>query len=201
MKNVNNCEYWEDIYLKNDTGWDLGSSTPVFEKISSEIKTGRIIILGCGRGYDAVMFAKKDFEVTAVDFSPSAINFLNNIVDRQNVLVNTIQEDIFSLNKKFKGYFDYVIEQTCFCAIDPTRRHEYEALVKTILKDNGRLIGLWYPIGKSISEGGPPWGVTIPEIKSVFGRGWSVVEENYPKLSIKKRINKEKLIIFEKQTK
>jgi methyl halide transferase len=201
MRNVNDAEYWENIYLNNDTGWDLGIPTPVFEKISSEITTGKVIILGCGRGYDAVMFAKKGFEVTAVDFSPSAINYLKNIADCQSILVNTIQEDIFFLKEKFKGYFDYVIEQTCFCAIDPTRRVEYEALVKTILNDNGKLIGLWYPIGKLLSEGGPPWGISVSEIKSTFKKGWSVVKENYPKLSIEKRKNKEKLIIFKKQTK
>ena len=33
MKNVNDFEYWENIYLNNDTGWDLGAATPYIEKI------------------------------------------------------------------------------------------------------------------------------------------------------------------------
>ena len=35
------------------------------------------------------------------------------------------------------NYFDYVIEQTCFCAIDPKRREQYERLVYHILNSNG----------------------------------------------------------------
>ena len=198
MKNVNDLEYWENIYLSKDTGWDLGAATPYIEKISDEIKKGEVIILGCGRGYDAVMLAKKGFEVTAVDFSPSAIKFLTNLAYQQGVLVKIIQKDIFSLRDNFKGHFDYVIEQTCFCAIDIKRRPEYELLVSKLLKVKGQLIGLWFPIGKKVADGGPPFGVSIKEIKLLFSNKWSIVNEEYSNLSIEKRKNREKIIIFEK---
>ena len=198
MKNVNDLEYWENIYLSNDTGWDLGAATPYLEKISDEIKKGKVIILGCGRGYDAVMLAKKGFEVTAVDFSPSAIKFLTNLAEQQGVLVKIIQKDIFSLRDDFEGHFDYVIEQTCFCAIDINRRSEYELLVSKLLKVKGQLIGLWFPIGKKNADGGPPFGVSIKEIKLLFSNKWNIVNEEYSNLSIEKRRNREKIIIFEK---
>ena len=198
MKNVNDLEYWENIYLNNDTGWDLGAATPYIEKISDEIKKGKVIILGCGRGYDAVMLAKKGFEVTAVDFSPSAINFLNDLANQKSALVKIIQRDIFSLADNFKGHFDYVIEQTCFCAINPVRRLDYEKLVSNILCKNGKLIGLWFPLDKKLSDGGPPYGTTVKEVKSIFNKGWKIKKEEFPKESIKTRIGREKLIIFEK---
>ena len=198
MKNVNDFEYWENIYLNNDTGWDLGAPTPYIEKISDKIKKGKVIILGCGRGYDAVMLAKKGFEVTAVDFSPSAIKFLNNLADKQGVLVKIIQKDIFSLKGNFYGHFDYIIEQTCFCAIDIKRRSEYEILVNKLLKVKGQLIGLWFPIGKEVAEGGPPFGVSIKEIKLLFRDKWNIVKEEFSNLTVKKRQNREKIIIFEK---
>ena len=30
-------QFWEDIYKKNDTGWDLGGPTPIFEKLASKL--------------------------------------------------------------------------------------------------------------------------------------------------------------------
>ena len=60
----------------------------------------------------------------------------------------------------------YIIEQTCFCAIHPSRRVEYEALVKGLLKPGGRIIGLWFPLDKDLNDGGPPYGTIIDEIKS-----------------------------------
>lgn len=195
---MNHPQFWEDIYLEDDASWDLGGVTPVFESIANEIKPGNVCILGCGRGYDAVMFAQKGFEVTAVDFAPSAIKAVRNLAKKSDVVVHTIQDDIFSLTPEHSNTYDYVIEQTCFCAINPNRRSEYEQVLKKILKSEGRLIGLWFPLDKTIEDGGPPWGTTVDEVKSVFNKGWSIKQEEFLDLSIHSRKGREKLIIFRK---
>ena len=198
MNNEDNAQFWEDIYLADDTGWDLNGPTPVFEHIAESLEPRRLCIIGCGRGYDAIMFAKKGFDVTAVDFAPSAISALNELIKEQAVNVNAVQRDIFSLVPEFHRSFDYIIEQTCFCAIHPIRRGEYEVLVKGLLKPGGRLIGLWFPLDKDLKEGGPPYGTTIDEVKSVFNVGWEIEKEEFPDLSIEPRKNREKLIIFKR---
>ena len=194
----NHPQFWEDIYLKDDAGWDLGESTPVFDKISDALPLGKICIIGCGRGYDAVMFAQKGFEVTAIDFAPSAISTLQSLASGAGVMINIVETDIFLLTSQFSCEFDYVIEQTFFCAINPSRREEYEQLVKTIIKPNGKLIGLWFPLDKPMDDGGPPWGTTISEVKSIFYDGWKIEKEEFPELSISPRKNREKLIIFKR---
>ena len=194
----NHPQFWEDIYLKDDAGWDLGESTPVFDKISDALPLGKICIIGCGRGYDAVMFAQKGFEVTAIDFAPSAISTLQSLASGAGVMINIVETDIFLLTSQFSCEFDYVIEQTCFCAINPSRREEYEQLVKTIIKPNGKLIGLWFPLDKPMDDGGPPWGTTISEVKSIFYDGWKIEKEEFSELSILPRKNREKLIIFKR---
>jgi len=198
MNEVDHSHFWEDIYLENDTGWDLKGVTPVFDSISNELIQGKVCIVGCGRGYDAIMFAKKGFNVTAVDFAPTPISELNKLAIEKSVTITTVQDDIFSLVEKFPDTFDYVIEQTCFCAIHPNRRKEYEILVKTILKPGGKLVGLWFPLDKSQEEGGPPWGTTIDEVKSTFNSGWKIEKEEFPLQSVEPRKGREKLIIFKK---
>ncbi len=198
MNEVNHSQFWEDIYLENDTGWDLKGVTPFFDSISNELIQGKVCIVGCGRGYDAIMFAKKGFDVTAVDFAPTPISELNKLATQKSVTITTVQDDIFSLVEKFPDTFDYVIEQTCFCAIHPTRRTEYEKLVRSILKPGGKLVGLWFPLDKSQEEGGPPWGTTIDEVKSTFNSGWKIEKEEFPSQSVEPRKGREKLIIFKK---
>ena len=200
MNEVNHSQFWEDIYLENDTGWDLKGVTPFFDSISNELIQGKVCILGCGRGYDAIMFAEKGFDVTAVDFAPTPISELNKLAIQKSVIITTVQDDIFSLVEKFPDTFDYVIEQTCFCAIDPNRRKEYETLVRTILKPDGKLVGLWFPLDKSQEEGGPPFGTTIYEVKSIFNSGWKIEKEEFPSQSVEPRKGREKLIIFKKST-
>ena len=198
MNEVDHSQFWEDIYLENDTGWDLKGVTPFFDSISNDLIQGKVCILGCGRGYDAIMFAEKGFDVTAVDFAPTPISELNKLAIQKSVIITTVQDDIFSLVEKFPDTFDYVIEQTCFCAIDPNRRKEYETLVRTILKPGGKLVGLWFPLDKSQEEGGPPFGTTIYEVKSIFNSGWKIEKENFPSQSVEPRKGREKLIIFKK---
>ena len=192
------ARFWDEKYLSKNTGWDLGGTTPIFKKISKVIPVGKICILGCGKGYDAVMFAEQGFKVTAVDFSREAIKSLVRLKNKSSENLKILQENIFNLDKEFFEYFDYVIEQTCFCAIHPTQRLDYVSIVKNITKRNGKLIGLWFPLDKKISEGGPPYGTSVEEVKSYFSKHFQVEEEEFSKLSVSPRINREKLIIFKK---
>ena len=191
-------QFWEDRYLQDAAGWDLGGPTPVFDSIADELNPGKLCIIGCGRGHDAIMFARKGFKVTAVDFSPSAIQSVKDLAAKSDVPIQTVHSDIFLLNSKFTNVFDYVVEQTCFCAINPAHRIKYETLVKRLLISGGLLIGLWFPLDKTLKDGGPPWGTTIKEVKTLFNLGWSIEKEQFPKLSICARKGREKLIIFRK---
>ena len=58
MYKEDRAQFWEDIYLADDAGWDLGCVTPIFKFIAESISPGKLCILGCGRGYDAIMFAQ-----------------------------------------------------------------------------------------------------------------------------------------------
>lgn len=194
-------QFWEDIYLEDDAGWDLGGVTPVFESIAGFETPGKVCIIGCGKGYDAIMFAKKGFEVTAIDFAFSAITAVKDLANEVKVTVSTMKTDIFSISSEHMNTFDYIIEQTCFCAINPARRIEYGTVVNQLLKPGGKLIGLWFPLDKVLEDGGPPWGTTIKEVKSIFKDGWKIEKEEFPDLSIGPRKGREKLIIFKKQLK
>ena len=193
-----NSQFWEGIYLEDDTGWDLGGATPIFDSMADSISPGKVCIIGCGRGYDAIMFAQKGFEVTAIDFAPSAINAVKDLARKAKLAVNTIENDIFTLAPVYANTYDFIIEQTCFCAINPARRSEYETVVNQLLKPGGKLIGLWFPLDKLIEDGGPPWGTTIEEVKSIFKDGWKIEKEEFPDLSIGPRKGREKLIVFSK---
>ena len=193
-----NSQFWEGIYLEDDTGWDLGGATPIFDSMADSISPGKVCIIGCGRGYDAIMFAQKGFEVTAIDFAPSAIKAVKDLARKAKLAVNTIENDIFTLAPVYANTYDFIIEQTCFCAINPARRSEYETVVNQLLKPGGKLIGLWFPLDKLIEDGGPPWGTTIEEVKSIFKDGWKIEKEVFPELSIGPRKGREKLIVFSK---
>tara|TARA_B100000965_G_scaffold377161_1_gene371015 strand:+ start:524 stop:1171 length:648 start_codon:yes stop_codon:yes gene_type:complete len=191
-------QFWEDLYQTDDDKWDLKDSTPIFKKLANELSLGDLCIIGCGRGYDAIEFAKKGFKVTAIDFAPYAISSLMEMSKIEDVDLKIIQKNIFDLLPDFFNSFDYVIEQTCFCAIHPSRRKDYEIIVRGILKTGGHLVGLWFPLDKDLAEEGPPYGTSIDEVKSTFDSGWEITKEEFSEYSIKPRKGREKLVVFKK---
>ena len=61
------------------------------------------------------------------------------------------------------------------------------------------LLGLWFPLDKSIDEGGPPYGTSTKELKAIFNNGWKIITEKYSDLSVPSRKKREKFITFQKQ--
>jgi hypothetical protein len=196
MSDVSRTGFWEDAYQAGRDGWDLGGPTPVFERLlrTGELPPGRIIVLGAGRGYDAHEFARHGFAVTAVDFAEAAVRAMRATADPE-ARVDILQADIFALPPVLHGAFDYVLEYTCFCAIDPNRRAEYADVVSRLLRPVGIYIDLVFPI--SDHAGGPPFAVSVDESLALFcARGFALVRRESPGDSVPARRGREELLIL-----
>ena len=196
---VNTSEFWEACYDSQMDGWDLGGPTPVFERLASELPKGKICVIGCGRGYDAVTFASAGFEVTAIDFANTAVMATRERARKADVEMQVLREDIFDLPDDLDFHFDYIMEYTCFCAISPERRFEYDRVVWQLLKAEGKLLGLFLPLDKNLEEGGPPWGVGIMELHKLFSLHWELESEEMPRESIDRRADREVLMVWRKK--
>jgi methyl halide transferase len=196
---VNSPDKWDVNYEQGTDGWDLGRPTPVFQRLlrTQRLSPGRMIVLGAGRGHDAREFARHGFQVTAVDFSSQAAREMHRLASPE-APVEILQHDIFALPAALNHSFDYVLEYTCFCAIDPSRRAEYADLVTRLLKPGGMYIDLAFPLDGR--KGGPPFAVSAPEVLDLFrGRGFQLLSREKPVDSISSRRNAEELLIFQKE--
>jgi len=198
MSEVSTPKFWEDIYQKKQTDWDLGEPTPVFRRLlgSGRFAPGRVIVPGAGSGHDALEFARRGFDVTAVDFAPEATRALSAQI-QLGLALTVIQADIFDLPHTMDGSFDYVLEYQCFCAIDPLRRPDYADLIARLLKPGGLIIQLAFPLGTYV--GGPPYAVVADGIVFMFERrGFTLVERELPADSAPRRRGREELLILQK---
>ena len=196
--NVNSPDKWEADYKRRSDGWDLGGPTPVFKRIASsgQFKPGRMIVPGAGRGHDAREFARHGFQVTAIDFAPTVISEMKRLAD-SNAPIEILQHDLFTLPHELDGSFDYLLEYTCFCAIDPQRRAEYADLVTRLLKPGGMYIDMVFPLDGRV--GGPPFRVSADEVMNLFtGRGFTLISREKPADSVSPRKHAEELFIFQK---
>lgn len=188
-------EFWESVYRSGATHWDLCGPTPVFCKLaeSGVFPPGKMIVLGAGRGYDARLFARQAFSVTAVDFAAEAVREMQMLAEK-DAPVAVIRADMFALPDFFEGMFDYVLEYVTYCAIDPAQRTAYADLVARLLKPGGQFIGLVFPIEDR--PGGPPFAVDSDELIDLLAeRGFELVRREVPADSIKPRAGREELVV------
>lgn len=193
MKLDNN--YWNDRYIENDFGWDVGEiSSPLknyFDQI--EDKSIRILIPGAGNAHEAEYLFKNGFKnIFVLDFAKKPLEEFKT----KNPLFNSNQlicENFF----EHKNQYDLIIEQTFFCAINPTLRTQYAKHMHSLLKENGKLVGLLF--NENLNPGNPPFGGSKTEYLNYFEKLFTIVIFDSCYNSIKPRENKELFIKFVKK--
>jgi SAM-dependent methyltransferase len=192
------ADSWESIYKQGDAGWDIGKPAPPFESLLAErpdwLKKGSMVCFGAGNGHDADLFARSGFEVTAVDFAPSAVASIKSYAENNSSLT-PFEGDILALPDKLNSSFDYVLEHTCFCAIPVENREKYVEAAYKALKPGGAVFGLFYRFDPP-DEKGPPFAVTEEELRSLFIEKFEIVEFFTPEKSHGRRQNRERFIMM-----
>lgn len=194
-------EFWENLYQTKKTPWDLGKPAPPLQTFLNSpyaVPPGRMAVLGCGRGHECRLFAESGFEVTGVDFAPSAIQETTAKLQAAGCLGKTgflLQRDFFDLHDYF-GYYDYVLEHCSFCAIEPSRRRSYAWTARDLLRPGGKFIALWWFLPDK--KGGPPFHVEKGEIFDLFKDIFSIDIAYEPKDSVTERRGQEFLTVMTK---
>lgn len=196
---VNSPAYWDELYRQNLAGWDMGTPTPAFVDLleSKQYEPGTALVLGCGKGHDAILFASRGFRVTAIDFSSLAIEHTRLLAAQSGLTLTLVQEDMFDFSLDVAEEFDYVIEYVTFCAIDPMRRAEFASMVSSVMRPSGRFIALFFPLDER--QGGPPFAVSMDEVYRLFGRKLELVSVEVPRRSVTPRKGKELMTIWRKK--
>ncbi|MBK7629323.1 MAG: methyltransferase domain-containing protein [Ignavibacteriales bacterium] len=191
------AEFWEESYKNGIVGWNLKSATPTFvdlldHKLLKDKKT--LLVLGCGYGYDAIAAAKFGFDVTANDFSETAIKFAKDLARKESVKINFLLDDLFSIDENQK--FDIVYDYVTYCAVNPQRRKEYADKVASLINKNGIFAIILFPIEDRI--GGPPFAVDVDEVEKLFGARLELVLSTDKIKTINPRKGRELLQIYRK---
>lgn len=156
-------EFWGNKYKLSATGWDLGTVSPpikaFFDGVSD--KDLEILIPGCGNAYEAEYLHQQGFKnVHVLDLVEEPLNNLRlRIPDFPENHIH--QGDFFS----HTGCYDLIIEQTLFCAIDPSFRQAYAKKIHQLLKPGGMLVGVLFNCS---FESGPPFGGSKEEYQQYF---------------------------------
>ncbi|WCJ21820.1 S-adenosyl-L-methionine-dependent methyltransferases superfamily protein [Euphorbia peplus] len=166
--NANPSDGWERSWEQGLTPWDLGKPTPILLHLhrTGHLPKGRALIPGCGSGYDVVAIASPERHVTGLDISEKAIEKaeeLSSSLSNANYFT-FLKADFFSWSPP--QLFDLIFDYTFFCAIEPEMRIEWALRIQDLLKPDGELITLIFPIDDHV--GGPPYKVSVSDYEKVL---------------------------------
>lgn len=194
MENLSD-KYWNNRYETNDFGWDIGGVSEPLKTYIEQLdnKNLKILIPGAGNAYEAEFLFNLGFKnVFVLDFAEAP---LQNIKKRQPDFPSNqlIQQDFF----KHQGQYDLIIEQTFFCAINPSLRPKYVQQMHRLLTPNGKLIGLLF--NDVLNADKPPFGGDSEEYQTLFSDTFDIKKMEPCYNSIKPREGRELFVMMQKR--
>ncbi|GJE84638.1 S-adenosyl-L-methionine-dependent methyltransferase [Phanerochaete sordida] len=199
---------WDNAWKVDLTPWDAGQSQPPLRDLLKSgllqlPATGRALVPGCGKGYDAPLIASSTgLDTLSIDISPTAVQQARDYVAKLDLpstaTVHFEQRDFFSLGESEDEKFHLVYDYTFFVAIPPERRSEWGQVMRRVVRPGGYLVTLVYPIDPPVDTG-PPFFVRPEHYINVLGDGWEKTLDKIPEVSLEHHKNRERLVVWRRK--
>lgn len=161
------AEFWDQRFRTGVTPWDAGGVPNALRAFAAAHRGARrVLIPGCGSGYEARYLAQAGWDVTAVDFSAAAIAATR--VNLGPCAARLVHADYFDFDPG--GAFDVIYERTFLCAMPRSTWPNYAARTAALLEPGGLLAGFFY---FSDEPKGPPFGTRPTELADLLHRWFS----------------------------
>ena len=155
--------FWEKRFRENFTPWDAGRVPTDLERfLATEPGGRRVLVPGCGSGYEVRAFAEAGHEVLAVDFAPAAVERAQRILGPLSDRV--LLADFFEAD--LGAPFDLIYERAFLCSLPRALRPRYARRALELLSLRGRLAGFFF---FEEGERGPPFGLHPGELEALLG--------------------------------
>jgi 2-polyprenyl-3-methyl-5-hydroxy-6-metoxy-1,4-benzoquinol methylase len=161
------AETWIEAY-KNLPPWDISHSQPAYQALieTKEIKPGRVLDIGCGRGENSLMLAVHGYDVTGIDLVEDVISNAKVKAIEHHVKVNFLVGNVLEMDRFFiEDEFDIVIDSGLFHVMTDENMPVFARQVCRALKTDGKYFMLGISDKEPI-EGIPK--ISKAEIENTF---------------------------------
>lgn len=165
-------DFWDTRYRQNVTPWDAGRVPAALARFAARHPArGRVLVPGCGTGYEVRLLAETGFEVSAIDFSVAALEAARRELGPLAHLVRFA--DFFG----FEGDatpFDAMYERAFLCALPRRVWSDWARRTASLLRPGGLLFGLFF---FDSNAKGPPFGIDAAELDALLGADFQRLED------------------------
>ena len=163
-------DFWNTRYAAGKMPWDLGGVPAALRSFLARAEApGRVLIPGCGSGYEVQAFHDAGCEVTAIDFSSAAIEKAGRLLGplRRSVIGGDFFTHDFT-----RQNFDLIYERTFLCSLPPERWRNYAARMLELLP-KGKLLAGIFLYGAEPEP--PPYPLTEAQALELLGKDFDLI--------------------------
>jgi methyl halide transferase len=184
-------DFWKERFASGTTPWNRGAANPHLDQWIADgtlVPGNRVIVPGCGHGWEVATLAKAGMAVTGIDFAPNALAICQQLLAHEGATARLVDADI--LHWQPDAPVDAVFEQTCLCALYPDFWTRYAAQLHAWLQPGGKLLAMFLQaLRPEAAHGfidGPPYHCDINAMRALFpATQWEWPKPPYPQIENK----------------
>jgi len=181
----------EDIYNKlspEEIPWNIETPPDILVELveSGTVKPCKAVDLGCGIGHYAFYLARRGFDVTGIDISPTAINLAKEKAEKERITCKFIVADVLGNLDEVKDTYDFAYDWSLLHHVYPEKRSNYIENVNRILTIGGNYLSVCFSekdplFGDSGKYRETPLGTVLyfsseEELKELFSGYFRIIE-------------------------
>ena len=155
-------EFWSKRFGEGHTPWEAGGVPAALIDFAARHQAMSTLIPGCGSAHDAAFLAQQGWPVTALDFSPVAVDKARAVLG--NVAVDLRCADFFNFESACD--FGLIYERAFLCALPRKLWADWAHRVAALLPSGGFLAGYFFICDQL---NGPPFGILREELDALLG--------------------------------
>jgi SAM-dependent methyltransferase len=133
--------FWTKRWAVGKIPWDCGGIPPSLVSFLGRIPAPtRVLIPGCGSGYEVRAFHEVGHDVSAIEFSAPAVAHAKEVLGAlsQRVIHGNFFKHDFADNR-----YGLVYERGFLCSLPPARWSDYATRMAKLIPAGGKLVGLF----------------------------------------------------------
>jgi len=164
-------DFWCKRFGEGVTPWDAGRVPAAFaEFVARQPKPLATLIPGCGTAWEAAHLAGLGWPVTALDFSPVAVDKARQVLG--NAPVELVCADFFTFEPKPSP--ELIYERAFLCALPRKMWPDWARRVAALLPAGGRLAGFFFICDQ---PKGPPFGILAEQLDELLSPDFERIED------------------------
>lgn len=164
-------DFWCKRFGEGTTPWDAGKvPNALAEFIARQPAPLNTLIPGCGSAWEAVHLAERGWPVTALDFSPAAVDRARAVLG--SAAVDLVCADFFTFTPA--APYRLIYERAFLCALPRKLWADWGRRVAELLPSAGRLAGFFFLCEQ---PKGPPFGILPAELDALLSANFERIED------------------------